>query len=365
MMLRESDDHTISMDPPSLYTYNKWNAEDATDDATDSLRHKDIVGAIRTPGGLGSGSFKPTHLMSKKEKRVATVNEIRADHARQRHLRLVQSSVQGQVTSWEEKIVERKLSWKEIWSWTPARLSFLMKSTYDTLPSPSNLVRWKISQDNKCKCGQLGTMRHILSNCPIGLDRRYLWRHNQVLEVISNAIREKISKFNKGDLPLINSKTVRFCRQGKSPLKKKKAQVKNLEWKGTWQVESDIGNTLIFPIVETEQRPDLLVWNEERKVMWMIELTVSWETNVDDAFEYKMKRYAELKEECEAIGSKTECLPIEVGARGYVGHRVYALLSKLSFNSREKKKVIQDIQQAAEKASFWIWLKRNDTTWNG
>ena len=157
-MLRDSDDHTISMDPPSVYTYKKWNAEEATDDAIDSLRQKDIIGAIRTPGGLGSGSFKPTHLMSKKEKRMATVNEIKADHAKQRHLRLVQSSVQGQVTSWEDRIVERKLSWQDIWSWTPARLSFLIKSTYDTLPSPSNLVRWKVSQDSKCKCGKLGMM---------------------------------------------------------------------------------------------------------------------------------------------------------------------------------------------------------------
>ena len=90
---------------------------------------------------------------------------------------------------------------------------------------------------------------------------------------------------------------------------------------------------MIFPVVDTEQRPDLLVWNEDREVTWMIELTVSWETNIDDAFEYKMRRYAELKKRCEEEGWKTECLPIEVGARGYVGHRVYSLLSKLSFNS--------------------------------
>ena len=70
--------------------------------------------------------------------------------AKQRYTQLIQSSVQGQVTNWQDKVIERKLSWKEIWSWTPARLSFLMKSTYDTLPSPSNLVRWKISQDDKC-----------------------------------------------------------------------------------------------------------------------------------------------------------------------------------------------------------------------
>ena len=124
MMLRDSDDHTISMNPPSVYTYRKWNAENATVAAMDSLRHRDIVGAVRTPGGLGSGSFKPTNLMSRKEQRIAVVNEVKLDQAKQRHTKLVQSSVQGQVTGWEDKVVERKLSWKEIWSWTPARLSF-------------------------------------------------------------------------------------------------------------------------------------------------------------------------------------------------------------------------------------------------
>ena len=96
----------------------------------------------------------------------------------------------------------------------------------------------------------------------------------------------------------------------------------------------------------------------------MIELTISWETNVDEAFDRKMKRYEALRNQCEDEGWHAECLPIEVGARGHVGKRIPILLSKLGFSSREKGKVIKDIQQAAERASFWIWLKRNDSTWN-
>lgn len=92
----------------------------------------------------------------------------------------------------------------------------------------------------------------------------------------------------------------------------------------------------------------------------MIELTVSWETNFDDR---KNTRYEELCERCEE-GWQVECLPIEVGARGYVGKRVPALLTKLGLNGSERRRVIQDVQEAADKSSFWIWLKRNDTTWN-
>ena len=96
----------------------------------------------------------------------------------------------------------------------------------------------------------------------------------------------------------------------------------------------------------------------------MIELTISWETNIDDAFNRKSKRYEHLCTQCEEEGWQADCFPIEVGARGYIGKRVPMLLSKLGFSGKEKGKVIRDIQEAAEKSSFWIWLKRNDTTWN-
>ena len=98
--------------------------------------------------------------------------------------------------------------------------------------------------------------------------------------------------------------------------------------------------------------------------MKMIELTVSWETNMNDAYDRKNKRYAKLCKDCRAEGWQVDCLPIEVGARGFVGKRVPALLTKIGLNSKERGRVMKDIQEAAEKSSFWIWLKRNDTTWN-
>ena len=97
--------------------------------------------------------------------------------------------------------------------------------------------------------------------------------------------------------------------------------------------------------------------------MIIVELTVSWETNMDAAYDRKSTRYEPLVKRCEEEGWKTECLPIEVGARGYVGRRLPALLSSLDFNSQEKNKLMKEVQKAAEKASFWLWLKREDSTW--
>ena len=63
-------------------------------------------------------------------------------------------------------------------------------------------MRWGLDEDDKCKCGQYGSLRHTLSNCSLGLHGgRYMWRHNQVLRVISEALKEKIDGINDGKVP--------------------------------------------------------------------------------------------------------------------------------------------------------------------
>ena len=106
-----------------------------------------------------------------------------------------------------------------MWAWEPARLSFLVQSTYDMFPSPADLVRWKISKEDKCHSGQCGTLRHILSACPLSLKDRYTWRHNQVLRVIVDAMETKVNEINQGKLPVKN-----FKGKVKSKWQKKKAK---------------------------------------------------------------------------------------------------------------------------------------------
>ena len=110
---------------------------------------------------------------------------------------------------------KRKLSWNEIWNWSTSRLSFLVRSTYDVLPSPTNLVRWKIKNDDKCRCGKLGTLKHILSNCSMAMER-YTWRHNEVLKIIYDVTKSQIDLINAGKRPERPSKKnfVSFVRPG-------------------------------------------------------------------------------------------------------------------------------------------------------
>ena len=170
MMLRESRDQEISDRPPAVRTARKWKAEVATDEIISSLEHGDIVGPAQ-PGrlGLGNGDFRPFREMSQRDRRIAAVGQVRKMEAEGREVHLIQCAQQGQLTRWEEHAVVRKIGWSDIWEWNTSRLSFLLRSTYDVLPSPVNLVRWKVQEVDKCRCGKLGTMKHILSNCHLAL----------------------------------------------------------------------------------------------------------------------------------------------------------------------------------------------------
>ena len=111
-------------------------------------------------------------------------------------------------------------------SGSQARTSFLIKSTYDVPLSQANLIRWSVATDEKCKCGEYGTLRHVLSGCKLGLHGgRYTLRHDQVLSVISKALEYKLRDINAGNLPK----------------------------------KQELDEMLVFPIVATNRGPYILI----------------------------------------------------------------------------------------------------------
>ena len=366
MMLRESKDTSISSNPPTVNTARKWVAETETDQALAALKHRDIMGLTQTNRkGLGFGSFKPFVNMNQKERRDAVVDTIKKGEAERWELHLINCAQQGQMTRWEHNVVERKLSWQEVWKWTASRMSFLLKSTYDVLPSPANLVRWKISDDNLCRCGKRGTMKHILSNCGFAL-KRYEWRHNQVLRIILDALKTKIQQYNDGNLPKIDygRRKIRFVRPGHGTSSTSSSKtVEDKRWTGTWEIASDLGGERKPFVIPTALKPDIFIWCDEKKMLELVELTVPHEDNIEAARARKNKRYDQLVDDCKKAGWTAWHNPIEVGCRGFVGVRFRQWLLETGFSSREAAKLIRDVQEAAEKASHWVWLKRNDETW--
>jgi ribosomal protein L15 len=63
---------------------------------------------------------------------------------------------------------------------------------------------------------------------------------------------------------------------------------------GRWKIATDIDKLLVFPIVATLQRLDIVIWSNERKIVHLLELTVPWESNLEAAEDRKEKRYQGL-----------------------------------------------------------------------
>ncbi len=66
---------------------------------------------------------------------------------------------------------DRAISWAEFWKLPQARLSFLIRATYNTLPSPKNLHQW-LGTEDRCRIHFLRQgepMTHISNRPPAKL----------------------------------------------------------------------------------------------------------------------------------------------------------------------------------------------------
>ena len=113
------------------------------------------------------------------------LEEVRHQEEAARCAKAVSQAQQGRWMKWEG-VERRKITWNELWSMETSRLSFIIKATYDVLPSPTNLHLW-YREDPAClQCAAPANLKHILVGCKTSLTQgRYTWRHNQVLKCLA------------------------------------------------------------------------------------------------------------------------------------------------------------------------------------
>lgn len=370
MTLKDSRDQTISNAVPLLVTGRKWTPSDAVQQATSALKHSDIVGHVQLGrGGFGLTASKPTwRKASTSERRKMVVEEVRRQEETERSAKAVSLVRQGQWMRWEG-LERRKLSWRELWEMEASNISFIIRATYDVLPSPKNLNQW-YGEDPTCAlCPTPATLKHILAGCKTCLTQgRYTWRHNQVLKSLAAALESQRNTTNSLPLRAIDSITApTFIREGQKKPKHPptKTEAGQLAMARDWKMLVDIGQQLIFPpeIAVTTLRPDLVLWSPSLKTVYIIELTVPWENSTNEAYERKKLRYIELAADAQQRGWKAKVYPVEVGCRGFVASSTIRLLKDLGIHGQALRQTIKSVSEAAERSSQWIWIKRKDPCW--
>ena len=119
-----------------------------------------------------------------------------------------------------------------------------------------------------------------------------------------------------------------------------------------WNVSAELPGWDSHPsiIKETRLRPDIVIHSASTHQLIMVELTVPYESRIEEALICKREKYMNLTKELENAGYKAVVIPAEVGAIGFVGSSVYDLLTKLSICGNKRTKTLK-LLEIAENSS--------------
>ncbi|GFR96232.1 polyprotein [Elysia marginata] len=89
----------------------------------------------------------------------------------------------------------------------------------------------------------------------------------------------------------------------------------------------------------------------------MVELTVPYESRMEQAHIYKKEKYLDLTKELEESDYRAKMMLIEIGARGIAESSAYDRQSKLSISGSKQIKVLKLLAETAEN-SFRLDLEQ-------
>ena len=87
------------------------------------------------------------------------------------------------------------------------------------------------------------------------------------------------------------------------------------------------------------------------------------EAAVEEAYERKSLKYAEIASQAEKCNWQTKVFPVEVGCRGFVAKTTTRLLKRMGVKGQAFRQAVKSLSEAAERSSNWLWIKRKDSSW--
>ena len=186
--------------------------------------------------------------------------------------------------------------------------NFSLKYLTNTLATRKNLSKWSISQSSACSfCLQPETLQHIVSGCKLYLEHgSYTWRHDSVLNFIAKTFSTLTDYSFYADHPTFMSPSF---------------------------------------IIGSAFRPDLLIITKE-KVLYILELTIGFETNIQINSERKAIQYHPLQQTLLPNYKQIKFINFSIGALGTIGSSSESfinLLKSLGFIDKVQKHILSNL----------------------
>jgi len=333
------------------------------------LYFRELVGVVST-NRRGLGCTPKRSTKDNMKDLLASISE------QELILTLVDKGVQGRFLTWENTM-QLDLGWNNLiynYKMSPALLKFHLNSIHDVANTPANMKLWNYADTGNCTlCGwKTCNIKHILVVCHYSLNnKRFNWRHDNVLRVIVSALLDQLKKYNNQEIKTKKEEEWVMFKSSETNYRRPPHNIKRdspfgaaTDWRIIWDED-------LFPvefpqnICGTPQRPDIVVWSETSKEVILIELTVGDESNFSDQVVRKEARYnRELMPGIVASGWKARLFTIEIGCRGFWHHTVPALFNYFGLARRMKKQALEEAASVALRCSYTIWLARNNRKWS-
>ena len=197
--------------------------------------------------------------------------------------------------------------------------NFTVSYLNNSLPTSENMVNWGQSNNSSCSaCAETETLLHVVAGCKAYLrETRYDWRHNSVL--------------------LFLTKTF--------------IKIKGVE------IYSDLDDYRSPSIITGELlRPDLLIISKE--VLYVLELTVGFETNLCNNWVRKQNKYKDLIVSLSQSYEDVKFINLSMGALGVYNkscNSFFSMMDELKLSKVEKKYIARTTTNLAIRCSYYIF----------
>ena len=215
--------------------------------------------------------------------------------------------------------------WSNVQQHMPKNISnFTIKYPNNTLATRRNLEKWAISQSSVCSfCLQAETFQHVVSSCTVYLEEgRYIWRHNSVILCLAKTLS---SLFN--------------C-----------------------SIYADLHSFLSPSFITGDSLRPYLALVTDNSSLYIIELTVGFESNIQMNSDRKKTKYSSLISDLTPAYSEVTLVNLSMSVlvtMGKSSESLITMLDDLKLDKTASNIIVKKLRNIAIHCTYYVFCCRN------